>query len=776
MPTEYSPCREIAQAPDEEANIALVRQGLLGASPFLPTLAFSLDLLEFYYCLRRRHPSVGTQGFAKVISAFHNALYYPKLQEKLAAAFDVYVDLKERLQKKTDVALNRVGDNWRALNGCPCCGFKQHNEPMLVPARLHAMDGNNSQKRLQGVGHTDEREFFSDYFIPPEQVDTFADEVKGTRRTAPATGPPVPDSANEDSDSLPTSNQPATKCTDSWQAANASAMGKSVTQVFEQTGIFLTTCRHGIVEFVEEMIKSGELAKYALASLDAIMKTYGADQGVGYDIGCSMDSTVRSTSLSERAAAQRLQLLVNAFHGYAHNRACQLKFHPLYRFGIGIEDLETCERIFSWLNIVARNIRHASLYHWRLFLHICLKQWDEDRYANLSKFLLDNYRQSLATIQEYEYELTAFQKLTGFAQDDFERWLIEEAAYLEKAQDEPEEDLQQVAYVENLLSLQKAQEKYGSITTVEFQTYTPADFASGVNLRPAALRARELERRAAQRKLEIAENVVSDLERRLGIEDRWTTTTPAFIVAREAMDKTEFVRAVEQLEGLVVQRLFELAKANISGTGYKMRKHISHAITRCSAAVRKAIDKYNELALLQSPPRPTFKYEDVANLSWLADFELLKESRSDILDRPWSSLANREAATKHFKVLRAREELVRLNVEIARLQAWVDHEDAELSDSARILRASDPLLAAHIDRLRCIRRQVNDNHRKRLQQIFVLPGYTGDVFISVESSTSVDSSLHDDAGDGDDVEIDGDDEVNEEVVRIGDLIESLSVQ
>ncbi|KAI0043066.1 hypothetical protein FA95DRAFT_1631889 [Auriscalpium vulgare] len=733
---------------------------MLGASPFLPTLAFSLDLLELYRQLRRRQPSFGIQSFARAICAFHGLLYYPKLQEKLSRTFDVYLDLRARLQQLTDEALGRNSPDWRALYGCPCCGFKAsilHSlQPVLVPARLHAMDGNNSQKRLRGAGRADLRQFDSDYFLSPAQVDVFANEISGRRRKVPEPGPPVPDEADAEL-ALPTTNQPKSKCTDGWQAANATSMGKSVTEVFDQTGVFLTTCRHGIVELVTEMVRSGELAKYALASLDSIMRLYGHDQAVGYDIGCSMASTVTSTSLSTMAHARRLQLVVNAFHGYAHNRRCQLLYHVLYQLGAGIEDLETCERIFSSLNGVARSVRHASYFHWLQYLDLHLRRWDEDRYADLSKFIYNNYRQSLGIISEYSRELDLFTQLTGFSAPDFERWKVEELDYLENLPEEPEEDVQKVAYVEALMDLE----------TAEYVSIAPCSVYGS----PATVKAKELERRSAHRKLLLAQNVADDLERRLAIEERWTPERPEYIAVRDYIGKRKFIRAVETLEGLVVQRLFELAKANISGTGYKLRKHISHAITRRSGAVRTALEQYNELAPLQTPPRPVLKYSEVADYSWLADFDLLKESRSEVLEKPWSKPANREAAVKHFKIKRAREELDRLNVEAARLHAWVDSEDEQLLLRARDIEASRPHLSSHILQLQASRAKVNDSHRRRLWQIYSLKGYSGpapDKIYSVEGCAEVEEE-------DDGVEIEDDDEVNEEVLQLGDLVHRMSV-
>ncbi|KAF8481387.1 hypothetical protein JB92DRAFT_3272034, partial [Gautieria morchelliformis] len=105
---------------------------------------------------------------------------------------------------------------------------------------------------------------------------------------------------------------------------------------------------------------------------------------------------------------------------------------------------------------------------------------------------------------------------------------------------------------------------------------------------------------------------------------------PAYQEAAAYINNQRFIRVVEQLEGLVVAQLFELAKANLMGTCYKMRKHISKAITRRSVAVHTALDKYNLLAPMQNLLRPRLEYHDVAGYGMLADFKLLKQSRHQI--------------------------------------------------------------------------------------------------------------------------------------------------
>jgi Kyakuja-Dileera-Zisupton transposase len=112
---------------------------------------------------------------------------------------------------------------------------------------MHAVDGNNSAKRVDGSGNADERCFQSDYLLHASKVDRFKDEVKSRSKTQVGNSvldqPPFGDT-----------NDP---CTDNWIAANA--ISEETVKVFDQTGIFLCACRHGIVEMIAEMRRSGEL-------------------------------------------------------------------------------------------------------------------------------------------------------------------------------------------------------------------------------------------------------------------------------------------------------------------------------------------------------------------------------------------------------------------------------------------------------------------------------------------------------------------------------------
>ncbi|PSR73315.1 hypothetical protein PHLCEN_2v10843 [Hermanssonia centrifuga] len=201
----YIPRHVVVQHAGECANTALLRAGLLGCSPVQPTVAIDLQCLELFHQIRRRQSSFSTQTMARVLCALHNLA----------------------------------------------------NDPILVPDRMHAMDGNSSVKRMTGSGHADERVLASHLFISPEDVDIFKDDVKNKPGKEPATRQKRPGKKSDrvESDRI----DAPTACADRWGATVAGGASDETVQMFEQTGIFLCACRHGIVESVAEMRHSGEL-------------------------------------------------------------------------------------------------------------------------------------------------------------------------------------------------------------------------------------------------------------------------------------------------------------------------------------------------------------------------------------------------------------------------------------------------------------------------------------------------------------------------------------
>jgi Kyakuja-Dileera-Zisupton transposase len=107
-------------------------------------------------------------------------------------------------------------------------------------------------------------------------------------------------------------------------------------------------------------------AKYALAITNELLDTFDPGLMCGYDIGCSFSTTANnSVLLGPKLREHRGRFCVGSFHGHAHCQLCQLDWHPLYLKGCGLEDFETCERVFSCSNALASSTRHASTFHRR---------------------------------------------------------------------------------------------------------------------------------------------------------------------------------------------------------------------------------------------------------------------------------------------------------------------------------------------------------------------------------------------------------------------------
>ena len=195
------------------------------------------------------------------------------------------------------------------------------------------------------------------------------------------------------------------KCTENWAAAQADRVRDSWT-VWDQRGIFPATCRHGFILAVVDIVQSGEQyvhhvvrlatllmilcsrsSKYPLTIVNKLIDTYGKNLLIAYDIGCSFNKTLQKSVIADKVANANVRCAIPSFHGWAHNRFCQINYHPLYIQGTGIEDYEICEKMFSFTNGAASVTRHATGYHRRQTLEVVFGQWDLYKFTNLCRYL-----------------------------------------------------------------------------------------------------------------------------------------------------------------------------------------------------------------------------------------------------------------------------------------------------------------------------------------------------------------------------------------------------
>lgn len=121
--------------------------------------------------------------------------------------------------------------------------------------------------------------------------------------------------------------------------------------------------------------------KYPLAICKRLLDVFGAKLCTGYDIMCMFSKVLKKSSIGPLAAQLEMDGAVPSFHGHAHNRLCQVHWHPMYLEGIGKEDMEGCERLFSASNGLAPSTRLATRFHRQQAIEEHFQFWSADKHA-----------------------------------------------------------------------------------------------------------------------------------------------------------------------------------------------------------------------------------------------------------------------------------------------------------------------------------------------------------------------------------------------------------
>ncbi|KAJ7925431.1 hypothetical protein B0H13DRAFT_1863087 [Mycena leptocephala] len=236
----------------------------------------------------------------------------------------------------------------------------------------------------------------------------------------------------------------------------------------------------------------------------------------------------------------------------------------------------------------------------------------------------------------------------------FAEWLEKEKTYLQTLSKEPLAETMDMEYYQKLVNLQDAESRRNTDT------------------RSKCLAS------------------VQDLE----IMTQWAPGDERWDAAVQLVEKRRHQCALDNLEGLVVARMFELAKCRLSGTAYGLCKHIAKALQACSKAVKTTIASYNAAAEAIDPPSRCSTGR-VVECAFLADFDLLREAWEDIRKEPSALPSGRAAMDQHFKLLRADEEIQRFNLEIQRVMNYMVNEEAFLTCEEECLREEGKVGLVH---------------------------------------------------------------------------------
>ncbi|KAK7457914.1 hypothetical protein VKT23_010261 [Stygiomarasmius scandens] len=716
-------------------NESYIRQGYLPFNPLLNKTLVTLETIELYHHLFMRCPRLGIQTFIKALCDLQGIRFNNYLAVQTLSAYDLYIRIINEVRRRVREVLGRDSANWRMLNACPCCQYPVIGEGELPIGMLIAVDGNNSLKRMErreksGEGEElgmlkerlDLREGGTDYFLSNEEVNRWD---QSQWHTHPGFVP-----NHRKGKKVP--------CADRFSNMNNAKTMKEF-GIFSETGIFIGLCRHRFVLKILDMMRSGEQSKYVLAFLNDFLSATREDRqtrglgddpngnvGVGYDIACNLIDMIARSPLKDLASKERLQMLIGLLHAYAHNRQCQLLFLLIYIYGAGNEDLEVCERFFSQSNALAPITRYQSRFHrCQSIAQYAYHQDNFEAYAHLSKFLYGNYKQALQILSTKAIVVKGMKENKLLDMSVFENWLKEEQHYLESRKLTPEEDTLTMDYYNKLVEFDKCETTLADARKeLRVDIWEPSESRSSAKTEKqlAAVKLDREIRRAQEKRLALLDDLQLS-EARLKVERRWKKDSEEWRKAEKMVQEHRYQKALDKLEGLIIARMFELQRLNLAGTGYKMRQHIGAAMKNRSETIRKALDEYNAAAALLNPPRPGMEWKDIVGYSYLSEFDFLRDTRTDVRQKPWAKPALRQLMTQAFKLLCSEEELCRLHVEVKRLLTYMKEEEAYLNEMQRRIHVTDPALSFQLYLHSNERGRFNDLHRMRLRNITKLRGF-----------------------------------------------------
>ncbi|KAJ7809272.1 hypothetical protein B0H14DRAFT_2867397 [Mycena olivaceomarginata] len=655
---------------------AFVRNRLMLCSPHEPSVVMTVRVLEVFHVLQLRCPRLGMQAFVHRICDLHGIAPHPYLGQQFSVSYDIYLSIHAEVDRRVKAALGRGAPNWRLKNACPTCMYKLEGETPLKLPLITTQDRNNSMERFWRreweepyLGATaapgaskerkDNRVVPGDFFLPREEVNEWGDEGMDVLMRGFEEGAEQDEGAG---------------CDEQWENMKEDVTAHAY-GMYNKTGIFPALCRHGFMLVIADMVKSGELVKYGLAVINHLIRMLGK-VAVSVNIGCKMGRMVKAHHrLSQLAFENHFKCLIGSFHGLGHGRLCQVSNLATYVEGMGLEDCEGCESWFSKSNALASTTRYSTVFHRHQAIATYIQHADTcDAYQGLTVVIGNKYRCALKIKAGLPALQDTMQSLNVELRDVFEKWLAKEKRYLCSLSKEPVEEMLEMEYYQKLVNWQEHERCVREMRELATPFIPPSTDALYAKAAKETRRVETKQRHAFEVAVKSL-GAMQDLELKLGIMTRWEPGSEAWVKAAKMVSSRRYQHALDQLQGLVVARMFELSKVNMSGTGYKLRKHIAKALQAHSKAVRTALEHYNVAASAMTPTKPLLSWDEVVGYAFLAEFDLLREGREDIRTEPWALPAGCAAMDQHFKILRADEEIAQLNIEIPHLVTFMANEE-----------------------------------------------------------------------------------------------------
>ncbi len=227
----------------------LMRQGVIPCAPYSPELLISVRTMEVFHNTHLQCPRLSLQAFLRILCDLNSIAYEPYMYQQFTICYDLYVAILKRVEHHINQVLCLDAADYRLWNACVAYTITLRDEPGTPIHPHYCMDGTNSLKRVQrqddenqesSQERMDNHDGHEDYFLSWDEVNAWSKEAIGNTIVT---------------DPKDTEGNP---CADWWENMK-NDMNSSMWGVFDETGVFVSLCRHSFLLLATDMVRSREL-------------------------------------------------------------------------------------------------------------------------------------------------------------------------------------------------------------------------------------------------------------------------------------------------------------------------------------------------------------------------------------------------------------------------------------------------------------------------------------------------------------------------------------
>ncbi|KAI9484485.1 hypothetical protein BDB00DRAFT_933633 [Zychaea mexicana] len=562
LPKDYE--REILCVFITDASTLLYHH-LFPSSPASPRTAFHLPLLDFYYALLAEG-HLAAQAFGNACSYVHKFENPDRIRKTLGNAHTAYMELKEKV---TDEMVNEFSNiTPMERDACPACP----KEGKLFVA----VDGNMQLRRRKAHANDTKKAEAATFFSADNMHDVYEKHE-------------VINAVNK-------------RCESELKAVTSVS---AAVEKFYESGIVGCVCgRHNVPLQFTNIFASGEKYKYALSVLAVATKGY-KDVNILYDLGCRFGPSFKQAFPNFAQAGS--QMAVSVFHAYAHSMSCQVDYHPRFISGFGLTDGEGLERLWSYLGGFVSMTRQMSAKRRLFVLQHAIGHSKAKTIINMCYALKKRTKRAKAIIKQASAYLR--HRATLVASGGTPCWWWNEDGKIDELRFEEEwKDRTIFTGVKSLSVKIQYYEELEHFYAVEAERITLSrelqdpDKCANMTMAEADEKFRLL--RKVSRKLEIAEDNVTRIERVLKPERRWQINSTEYASAKEAKAKREKEDSLYKLKSHIISRkmMYDQLRNREGKIGERVSTKVRSAIKKRSTAAEKQLKLYNAACHLLLEP------------------------------------------------------------------------------------------------------------------------------------------------------------------------------